>query len=931
MRQPIQQGQKTLGNLRLTLAASLLVLAQTALAADEIGITPYQRQLNLKGNGIVTLRFEVENRSGMTRQLQENISLPEGWQLISNTAPFLLADGMRDVRLIHVSPPKGAGAGNYQIGYNVTSLDNGGIASHETVTVQLQAQAGLKLEMQQAPGSLLEGEGFIVDFLVENTGNQEVTYALNANDNEGFIHAVEPRRMTLPAGRSALVRIKGRVSGKISETSRYTVTLQARGGGNKAEQTAQIPLIARVPAGLGKYQKLPGKIKTTYTIEAGDGKDRDTSRAVQLEYFGRGSIDKDGEHSVEVKLRNGQTQANGQRNEQLEEYYLAYWNDGLKVKTGHQSFSTNHLTGNSLTGIGASATFNPKGKKGKRPLTIHAFYGQTRPGEKETERSVFAALNYDWDKVSFEGSVLEHQKNKGKKQLITAASGTWRGENLTARAEIASDGTAQAYSTDLTGQWDKLGFNASVTRADAAFNGSISDTLQAYANLNYQLDERNTFSARARQTRDNLAEDQRREIRSDQEGQIRYTHVLDSENPAEITVGYRHRREKDLRPAPTTNRKTEAVILEYQKQFDAVEVRLATEFGKRTDTLKTGGTGSRQEISVNWHPEQKLHLGGNYAINNGLDNVGKSHSAGINGRLDLTPRSHLGGYVQYTNKEEDNSHSRSYELQYQHDLRKLGEIGIRARQIDNLASDGERKRDHTLQLEYTLPLDIPFRRRDNIGSLQGSLRTPDNQPAADVVLQLDGQYAVTDQQGRFSYPDIVAKDYQLSIDASRPGTQGLMIDSSTGENTVQVEADKTAKLNLTLSQGAHLKGRLLRFVPDTATVLQSPENSGNNLKADKGVGMVLLELHPIGERGKRIVHRRSTLFDGSFSFIGIPPGQWELVVTDPSRLPDNFRLEQSRFAIELSPGNNQDVLIRALPAAQTIKKTGPQQGFDVSG
>lgn len=927
----VKPAPKSLNTMRLSLAASLLVLTQMAMAANEIGITPYQRQLNINNTGIITLKFELENRSGNLQQLQENISLPAGWQLISNTAPFTLNNGARDVRLVHISPPKGTPAGNYVVAYQITALGNGSLNNQEAITIQLQGQAGLKLEAQSAPSNLIAGEEFTVDFLLENTGNKTISYKLDAYDTEGFIQALTPKQITLTSGESKLIQVRGKVRSKISKTIPYTLKLQARGGGVKTEQTISTQLIARTPEGIGKYQKLPGKLKASYSIEPGNKHNDQDSWLAQLEYFGRGQLDRKGEHNLEVKLRNGQQQQTYWQTDQLEEYYLAYWNDELKVQTGHQSFSTNYLTGNHLSGLGAAVTYNPKNKQGKRPLKIQAFYGQTRSGEKKVAKSVYAALNYNWENYELQTSILEYQKNSEKRQTIHTIGGTWRGQHLTAHTSVASDNNKKhAYTGELVAQWENLGFNTSITRADNKFAGGISDALQMYSNLNYQLDARNTFSTRVRKTRNNLDNNKEYEIRDGQDLQIRFSHHLNTENPTELTLGYRISQEQDLRQKKSNKRTTQAAVLEYQQQFESIALRASAELGKRTEQDQTSLNGSSQEISLSWQPQHNLKLGTNYALNQELDNTGKTYSFGLNGQYQFTPRSQLTGYIQRSQKDETNDYSQTYNLEYQHDFRQNGQITFSASQIETISAKLEdNQKDQLLKLEYSLPLDLPLYKRDNIGSLEGHITTAEGQPANDVILQLDSQYAVTDQQGKFSYPDIIAKDYQLTIDSSRPNSTGLVFDNSNPKNTIKVSADQLTRANLVVQKGAQLKGQLLRYTVDTAAALEGDQQA---LKADQGIAMVVVELHPIGEPANRIIHRRSTLYDGSFSFIGIPPGQWELLVIDSKRIPDKFRLEQTRFMLDLMPGaTNNKVLIRALPTAQTIKKAGPQKGFEVSG
>ncbi|MGB0848768.1 MAG: hypothetical protein ACPGSM_18690 [Thiolinea sp.] len=929
--------------LRMTLAASLLVLVQAASAADEISITPSQRQVNVSGSGIVTLRFEVENRSGITRELQEQINLPEGWQLISNTAPFLLSSNGRDVRLVHVSLPKAANAGNYRVDYQVSSRNDGAIASSESINIRLESTSGTELSQHQAPGSLLEGEQFIVDYIVKNTGNQTVNYRFAAYDSDSFITAVEPRQAKVTAGSTRIIRVKGRVNRKVTETSTYKVTLQARGGGKRAEHHINVPLIARVSQGVGRYQKLPGKLRTSFTFERNQQPNQngeaidENSRAYQLEYFASGRIDEAGKHNVEIRLRNGKQQnAGGSLTDQLEEYYVAYWNDELKVKTGHQSFNTTRLIGNSLNGLGASAQYRPQTKSGKTPLQIRGFYGRNRPGESETEHSVFAALSYDWGEYEVGASLLKSRKDDGlpsnHEQTIGSVSGAWRGKNFNVRAEVATDdGGSKAYWVEAGGQWKNLGFSASVSRADLNFSGSISDAMHTYGSLHYKINERSNLSFYTRHKQENINEDLTREIRSDDEQHIRFTHTLGNNDQASISVGYRQRQERDKRPNPTTNHTTKAVTLEYQHRFEDFDIRVAAEKGRREDKINASSDGSRQELSINWRPTHAIKLGTSYAISQGLDSPGKATAIGINSHFRINGHSSFHGYAQYNQNDFDDSHSRNYELQYKYDLKKFGEVGVRASRVDNMSATGERDQDYALRFEYSLPLDVPFRKRRNIGAVKGTLRHSDNTPAKNIVLKMEDQYAITDESGTFFYPSAVARDYQINIDNTRPDAAGLMLNGTGKHNSVTVSANKTTALNLTLQRGARLQGKIAQYTPDTGAALFGSEISNKHLKADKGIGLVLLELKPIGQQDNRITYRRTTLFDGSFSFMGVPPGKWELVINDPSRVPDNYRLEKSRFMVDLVAGDNQQLLIKALPVAQTIKKSGPAQGFTVSG
>jgi hypothetical protein len=926
--------------LRLTLAVSLLVLAQAASAADEISIIPGQRQLTVDKPGIITLRFGVENRSGQAQQLQENLILPTGWELVTNTAPFALANGSRDVRLVHVTAPRGTTAGTYNVQYIVSAQGNGSMGSSQTVAIQIEEQAGLGLTAIAPPSSLLGGEHYAVEFLLENTGNHAVTYKLAADDDEGYINTVSPRRLTLGAGESGTVIVNGEIPRSIDETSSYRLSLSANGGGKSVQESVTIPLISRTPKGISQYQKLPGKIATRYTTQQHKNTDGSTTSTAlsQVEYAAQGAIDAEGDHRIEVRLRNGQNgNDSGSLTNQQTEYQGSYWNDEVRINAGHQSFQTSNLSGNSLSGVGAEVIYTPQSADDKKPLELRAFDGKSRSTDTQQETVAGGAVRYQWDEFDTSASVIQHKKQAtatapATQQTIAAVGGAWQGEHLGARTEIAADDDASAWSVDINGQWGKVGANASILNADPKFDGSNTNTRQTFANAHYQVADKTSVDASTRQTQQNLAEDQSSEIRQDQEHQARITQQFGDNGQIEVSLGHSQRQERDIRPTPTTDRDIQATTVEYRQRFDDINIRAAVEQGTRTDRLKSSGDGTKQELAVNWQATQKLNLNTDYSVSNDLDSDGKRIAAGINANLKLTKRANVSGYLQRSKNDSEKTHANSLEVKYTHDLKKRGNVSLSTRRTDNQASDGKPSQDNSLQLEYSVPLDMPIRKRNNVGAVRGAVKFADTQrPASDVVVQMGGQYAVTDEKGQFNYPGVIAKEYQVQVDSSRANTQGYMLSEGGAEARVAVQPNKTVQPQLALYPAAKVSGKLQTYINDAAAAVFDTSGTEISLQPDKGIGRVLLELQPIGEVGRRIVHKRTTLHDGSFSFVGIPPGQWRLVVVDNDKVPANFRLEQTEFTVDLNADSNQNIQIRAIPTTQGIKKTGPSNGFDVSG
>jgi hypothetical protein len=935
----VQHPQATRYALNLTLAASLLVLAQTALAADEINITPGQRQVTVNKPGIITLRFEVENRSGQTQQLEEQLTLPEGWELITNTAPFLLSNGARDVRLVHVTAPPGTAAGTYMIGYQVTASNNGGVTSSQTVAVQMEEQAGVNLTASAPPGSLLGGESFTVDFTLENTGNHRVTYQLSSNDEENYITSVEPRSVSIAAGESSNITVKGTIPRDITETTSYRINLEARGGGKLAQASTTIPLIARTSKGLGKYQKLPGKLTTRYTRQTRQNTDgsNTSSYQAQAEYYAHGAIDPEGKHNIEIRARNGKNSSDVTNSEQQSEYQFKYQNGVWEVSTGNQNFHASNLSGNSLSGVGVEATYTPRNKKQRKPLAVRAFSGRSCPGDTTHEKVSGATANYQWEHFDAGVSIIEHSKEAtattpASKETVKAVNGGWHNNNIRIHSEAAEDNDGHAWSIDASGQWKKISLSTSYLKADPTFDGSSTDALQSYSTARYQLDDQTSIEANTRHTRNNLRQDITQEVRDDREHQVRVSRRFGQDQQIEVSLGQRLRTEKDLRITPTTDRTISDTSLEYQQQFEKFFVRAKLARGSRKDRIKSSSRGTSGGLTISWKPTAKLSANASLAISNGLDSDGKNISVGANATYQLNKHTAFSGYWQRSKNTGDNTHADSFEAKLTHETKQLGTIGLGIRRTNNLASDGRTGRDNMFLAEYSVPLDMPIRRRRNIGSVDGKVHyAEDQRPASDIVVQMGGQYAVTDQNGTFHYPDVLAKDYTLNVDSTRSNSEGYMLTENGAEASVNVLAGQTSKPTFELHRASRVTGKIQTYAPNTQVAVLGTKETPSTLTPQKGLGMVLVELRPVGDVGKRIVYKRTTLYDGSFSFAGIPPGNWELVVVDSDKVPDNYRFEQTMFAVNLNQGGDQEILVRALPMIQNIKKTGPTGGFNVIG
>lgn len=304
---------------------------------------------------------------------------------------------------------------------------------------------------------------------------------------------------------------------------------------------------------------------------------------------------------------------------------------------------------------------------------------------------------------------------------------------------------------------------------------------------------------------------------------------------------------------------------------------------------------------------------------------GDGKKFGINGSYDINGRQSLTGFWQRNNNEATTSDS--FCVNYSHRFFNDHQISLNASYINSTDINGLKDDDSQISINYSMPLDIPLRRRRDVGSVKGrAVYGETNQPAKNMVFQLGHHYAVTDKDGNFYYPNIFAKEYTLQVDTSRGAVGNYVLNNSGVAVTIGVEPSKVKELNISLEPGASLTGRLRAFEIDKVAALKKSEG----LSEVGGLSGVIVELQPQSPHlNQDNLQRASTDGEGRFSFLGVPSGQWKIVIVD--KLPDNYRLERKSMVVNLKAEENTELLLKALPRTQTIERIGPTGGFSVSG
>lgn len=913
----------------------LLAWPVNSTADARLQVLALERQLDADKRGIVTLRMEVENRSSTAREFQESLQLPEGWSLLSTAAPFTLMAGQRELRLLHVLVPNQSAAGQFPLTYQLQALNDSSLYSQETVQVAVQALMGIQLSRLAVPANLLAGEAYQAQFLLTNTGNLPQQYRIRLHDSDGYALQITPAQLQLSPGASQTITLKGKVAEQ-PDTEVHRLTLMVYGAGQPVEESLNIPIIPNNPQGIGTHHRLDGELGLGYLAnQQQTGSNKTTQQQATLDYRLRGALDPLGEHRVDLHLRTGRAFDQPFASDQTQ-YQLRYENDDWQVKAGDQSFYTHRLLGNSLSGTGIEARYQGHIATGQATASsVRAFHGQSNHAVDESVRTSALIGNYQLsDQLELSAALLHHEQDpinttntstnphKTIKNLASLET-HWGGEQVDVSAAFAHDGDHQAIALDTTARYGKLSSHLNYLRGDSDFAGAYADTEQLNLGGQWQTDDKTRLSAQARQTRNNLSADNSREIRNDYEYRLRAERAIGINADTQIGIGLRHRDEHDQRAISTTDQTLTAASLNYQKQLADLNLSAQIELGKRQSYQAAARLGHRQQLAFSWRPTERWNIAADYSHDAGLTSTEARQTLGLRTDYRLPDQQEWSGYLQLAQAEDNPSLTAN--LSYRKPLKKQHKLALGLSHRQTTTTDNKPLKDTSIQVDYTLPLDLPLRKRKDIATLCGQLFDAETRlPLSGMVLNLESHATVTDPQGKFCYPNVLAKDYRLQLDPSRLAGRSYSFGEENLGKAIHLQAGEQRHLKLMLYPAAGLSGQVLSFSHSALLSQQA--------LAGAAIPHVPLELRPMGSLASTAKPLfRETDAEGRFNVIGLAPGTWQLVINNQQALPKHYRLEQNQWQLELKAGQVQELTIRAVPQQQDIEKTGPTEGFFVSG
>jgi len=907
---------KLLSTLALLLSVLLCPVPAQALGLE---VRPADREvLSEEPRQIVTVAFRVRNGTGRDGQFEAQPVLPAGWRLITPEYPFDLADGETQVRFVSFFIPENTRAGDYTFTYSVRNRQQPAITDAYSLPVRVLSRLKFDVTTLDIPDYVIAGEPYSVSFLVRNRGNVAVNLSYSIDSSLGHRLDPESGTLTLEPSASMPVQVWVESTGVSKPTlDLLSFTASTIDKTTLAEVTGSVRLLPRVMGTEQRFNSIPSRFSLRGAMEERGGTRRS---GWQTEITGSGALDEAGERRIDYLLRGPDL-----RNESvlgtLNEYRVEYRDPHLDLSLGDQVYSLSPLSESGRYGRGAEIHY----RTDRWQLASYSMEDRftANPDEQDAFRAGYA----------FEpGNRLDlhylDKKGKNTGDIWTLRSQkSWRPDRTT-DLEIARSGAGSERGWAYRGRVDDSArpfrYHLTLLHAEPEYLGYYRDQEFAFFGFDYPLDDSWSLNGTYRFQRDNLDVDPERAAPAERQGILGVDYRWSPQT--RVGIDY-HRREKhDRRPEPTFDAENDALGVTINRRLGKLNLVGVARRGETKDNLNRERFDTALYLATaHWQatPRQTYNAYLLYDDNaHTLERQSVQKTLGFGAHYRLSAASTLNLNIQ---GDLDAEHS-PYTLNalFEHRWSNGHQTSLAARH-----STGDEDRT-ALMMTYTVPFGLPVSRKRNVEPLRGRVLDAETGTGLkDVVLNLGGLIAVSDSEGRFSFPSVKTGSHHLSLD--RPGDSFDKVPVERLPKAIEIRQGDDNRTEVLLVRGATLSGQIWVYeLPNSVLPSQTfikvatgerpednPDHRQRSLKRARGLADRLVTFSNGEQTIKRLTDR-----DGRFRIAGVPPGRWT-VTMDETNLPVNMIPEERQLILTLAPGEEAHIEFKVIPAIRTIKMLDP--------
>lgn len=483
-------------NVALYFCLFITAFLANKLHAQEAGvqIKAKQSQGTFKPGGRHSLAFEVSNNTDAIVQLNPEMKLPKGWNLITAGGNFSLGNGASKMVLVSFFIPFNESPGE-QSGDFILVNDNREAIGSLKVKFTVEEFHNVQIRNITAPENIQAGEVIEAVFELRNEGNSTERLSVRTSNE-----LLDDEFYEIAPDSAVLVRVKEKSNAQANGIQMIScdleVTVESTGKSKKAYSTTKVfpTKIAKKDA----YFRFPIEASVYHNIYS-NSEEYQSSQFYELR--GNGYLDLKQDHHLNFIVR-APNQSNLTRFGVNDQYSLIYrYKDSTRVFIGDHVFNINRLGFMGRFGFGAKVDQ----RIGKWELS--AFFTKPRLYAISEEPIFGGKVNY-WptDKLNLALSITSSKeiaqyynytavKSAGESGQIITFSTDYEDEKTSVQMEVAT--SVSANSMDYAGDVNvshregRLSYRGNLTLAGEDFFGSLSNSVRYSNSLSYNLSKVN--------------------------------------------------------------------------------------------------------------------------------------------------------------------------------------------------------------------------------------------------------------------------------------------------------------------------------------------------------------------------------------------------------------------------------------------------------
>ena len=222
----------------------------------------------------------------------------------------------------------------------------------------------------------------------------------------------------------------------------------------------------------------------------------------------------------------------------------------------------------------------------------------------------------------------------------------------------------------------------------------------------------------------------------------------------------------------------------------------------------------------------------------------------------------------------------------------------------NLMKNSLDGKEVTYSVRYVRLIDLPVRKKKNIGKLSGKIMNEGGVNVGGILLTIGNDKAVSDKEGNYKFPLLATGTHYVIVDYAKAGITAIPV--VPGPYLIHIQPGKTTTFNFGLTLSSRIAGQVVieKKVPDA-----DKRYAG----AQEQLGKLLVE----ARKGKEIF-RTFTTKEGKFFFESLRPGKWTVKIYKQG-IPKDYTLFSSLFHIVLLPGYTNHLDVKIMEKYRQIK------------